>query len=57
MISRSGQEEDFDAAKAKALKIGAVACYVVDLRREFIGKFLDFSNLPTPRFKQQMLTE
>ncbi|PMD22886.1 argininosuccinate synthetase [Hyaloscypha hepaticicola] len=31
-----GQEEDFEAAKAKALKIGAVACYVEDLRREFI---------------------
>jgi hypothetical protein len=28
--------EDFEAAKAKALKIGAVACYVEDLRREFI---------------------
>ncbi|TAQ83457.1 hypothetical protein B7494_g8220 [Chlorociboria aeruginascens] len=32
-----GQEaEDFAAAKAKALKIGAVACYIEDLRREFI---------------------
>jgi len=31
-----GQEEDFEAAKAKALKIGASACYVEDLRREFI---------------------
>lgn len=31
-----GQEEDFKAAKAKALKIGASACYVEDLRREFI---------------------
>ncbi|TVY42955.1 Argininosuccinate synthase, partial [Lachnellula subtilissima] len=31
-----GQEEDFEAAKAKALKIGAVACYVEDLRKEFI---------------------
>jgi argininosuccinate synthase len=28
--------EDFEAAKAKALKIGASACYVEDLRREFI---------------------
>jgi argininosuccinate synthase len=28
--------EDFEAAKAKALKIGATACYVEDLRREFI---------------------
>lgn len=29
-----GQEEDFDAAKAKALKIGASKCYIEDLRRE-----------------------
>ena len=28
--------EDFEAAKAKALKVGAVACYVEDLKREFI---------------------
>lgn len=28
--------EDFEAAKAKAMKIGAVACYVEDLRKEFI---------------------
>lgn len=31
-----GQEEDFEAAKAKALKIGAEKCYVEDLRKEFI---------------------
>jgi argininosuccinate synthase len=31
-----GQEEDFEAAKTKALKIGAVACYVEDLKREFV---------------------
>ena len=29
-------QEDFEAAKAKAKKIGAVACYVEDLKREFI---------------------
>jgi len=28
--------EDFEAAKAKALKIGAVACYIEDIRREFV---------------------
>ena len=28
--------EDFEAAKAKALKIGACACYIEDLREEFI---------------------
>ncbi|KAK1017122.1 argininosuccinate synthetase [Friedmanniomyces endolithicus] len=31
-----GQEEDFQAAKEKALKIGASQCYIEDLRREFI---------------------
>ncbi|EGP89965.1 unnamed protein product [Zymoseptoria tritici ST99CH_1A5] len=31
-----GQEEDFAAAKEKAMKIGASACYIEDLRREFI---------------------
>ncbi|KAI9829718.1 MAG: argininosuccinate synthetase [Phylliscum demangeonii] len=31
-----GQEEDFDAAKEKAVKIGAVKVVVEDLRREFI---------------------
>ncbi|KAK6335251.1 argininosuccinate synthetase [Orbilia javanica] len=33
-----GQEEDFEAAKAKALKIGAKACYVDDLRKEFVDQ-------------------
>jgi len=31
-----GQEEDFEAAKAKAAKVGALKCVVDDLRREFI---------------------
>lgn len=31
-----GQEEDFEAAKAKAMKIGASKIYIEDLRREFI---------------------
>lgn len=31
-----GQEEDFEAAKAKALKVGAEKCYVADLKKEFI---------------------
>ncbi|TGO48413.1 hypothetical protein BCON_0241g00180 [Botryotinia convoluta] len=33
-----GQEENFEAAKAKAMKIGAVACYVEDLKREFVDE-------------------
>ena len=31
-----GQEEDFEAAEKKALKIGAQKVYVEDLRREFV---------------------
>ncbi|KAK2760711.1 argininosuccinate synthetase [Arachnomyces sp. PD_36] len=31
-----GQEEDFEAAKAKALKIGAEKVYVEDIRKEFV---------------------
>jgi len=31
-----GQEEDFEAAKEKAKKIGAVAVYVADLKKEFV---------------------
>ncbi|KAF2858059.1 argininosuccinate synthase [Piedraia hortae CBS 480.64] len=34
-----GQEEDFEAAKQKALKIGASACYIEDLRKEFVEEF------------------
>ncbi|RDW80237.1 argininosuccinate synthetase C-terminal-containing protein [Coleophoma cylindrospora] len=33
-----GQEEDFAAAKEKALKIGASACYIEDCRKEFIDE-------------------
>lgn len=33
-----GQEEDFEAAKQKALKIGASKVYVEDLKAEFIEK-------------------
>ncbi|KAF1989506.1 argininosuccinate synthase [Aulographum hederae CBS 113979] len=31
-----GQEEDFEAAKEKAVKCGALKCYVEDLKREFV---------------------
>ena len=40
-----GQEEDFDAAKEKALKIGASKCYIEDLRREVCVR----SHLPYKR--------
>jgi len=31
-----GQQEDFPAARSKALKIGASACHIKDLRKEFV---------------------
>lgn len=38
-MANVGQEEDFDAARRKALKIGAVDVFVEDLRLEFVEKF------------------
>ena len=35
-VADVGQEEDFEAARAKALKIGASQVYVEDLRKEFV---------------------
>ncbi|RVX71963.1 Argininosuccinate synthase [Exophiala mesophila] len=35
-MANIGQEEDFEAAKAKALKIGAKECYVEDVVDEFV---------------------
>lgn len=37
--SSRSQEEDFEAAKKKALKIGAERVYVEDLREAFISEF------------------
>lgn len=31
-----GQKEDWDAARAKAAKIGAKSCHIVDVRKEFV---------------------
>ncbi len=39
-IGNVGQEEDFEAAKEKALKIGATKVYVEDLRKRFITEFI-----------------
>lgn len=36
MYANSSAAEDFEAAKKKALKIGAEKVYVEDLRREFV---------------------
>jgi argininosuccinate synthase len=35
-----GQEEDLDAARAKALRTGAKACHVLDQRDEFVRDFV-----------------
>jgi argininosuccinate synthase len=35
-MANIGQEEDFEAAREKALKIGAKKVYIEDLRKEFI---------------------
>ena len=35
-LANIGQEEDFDAARAKALEIGAASVHIEDLRHEFV---------------------
>ena len=35
-MANIGQEEDFEAAKEKALKVGASKVFIEDLRREFL---------------------
>ncbi len=35
-----GQQEDFEAAKAKAVKVGAAKVYVEDRKREFVTDFI-----------------
>ena len=39
-ISDVGQQEDFEAAKAKALKVGASKVYIEDRKREFVTDFI-----------------
>ncbi|EIM24033.1 argininosuccinate synthetase [Wallemia mellicola] len=39
-LANVGQEEDFDAAREKALKIGAKAFFCDDLRREFVEELI-----------------
>src|SRR4051812_39423711 len=39
-ISDVGQQEDFVAAKAKALKVGAAKVYIEDRKREFVTDFI-----------------
>ncbi|KAJ3322675.1 argininosuccinate synthetase, partial [Gonapodya sp. JEL0774] len=37
-MANIGQEEDFEAARAKALKIGAKAVHIEDVRKEFVDE-------------------
>ncbi len=39
-VADVGQDEDFDAAREKALKIGATKVYVEDLKREFVTDYI-----------------
>ncbi|PVV03537.1 hypothetical protein BB560_001979 [Smittium megazygosporum] len=39
-IANLGQEEDFDAAREKALKVGATKVFVEDLREEFVKELV-----------------
>lgn len=39
-IADVGQEEDFEAAREKALKVGAAKVYVEDLKKEFVEEYI-----------------
>ena len=42
-IADVGQEEDFEAAREKALKVGASKVYVEDLKEEFVRDYIFFA--------------
>ncbi len=50
-IADVGQEEDFDAAKKKAEKLGACAVYIEDLKKEFVTDYI------FPTIKSQAIYE
>ncbi|MCC6598446.1 MAG: argininosuccinate synthase [Alphaproteobacteria bacterium] len=50
-IADVGQKEDFEAAKAKAIKIGASKVYIEDLKEEFVRDYI------YPAFKSQAVYE
>lgn len=50
-IADVGQVEDFEAAKAKALKIGAAKVYIEDLKEEFVTDYI------FPTIKSQAIYE
>jgi argininosuccinate synthase len=39
-MANIGQEENFEAAREKALKIGACAVYIEDLKEEFVSEYI-----------------
>ena len=39
-IADVGQEDDFEAAKKKALELGAANVYIDDLKKEFVTEFI-----------------
>ncbi len=50
-IADVGQKEDFEAAKAKAIKVGASKVYIEDLKEEFVRDYI------YPAFKSQAVYE
>lgn len=50
-IADIGQEEDFDAAREKAIKLGACAVYVEDMKEEFVSDYI------FPAIKSQAIYE
>ena len=50
-IADVGQDDDFEAARAKALKIGASRVYVEDLKRDFVENYI------FPAFKANVVYE
>lgn len=50
-IADIGQEEDFEAARGKAVKLGACAVYVEDMKEEFVSDYI------FPAIKSQAIYE
>lgn len=51
-----GQEEDFEAARAKAMKCGAVGFHLADLKREFVEELIYRQYLCCPTETNNHLT-
>ena len=43
-MANIGQQEDFETAEQKALKIGASKVFIEDLRNEFVTEQVDFAS-------------